>query len=932
MRPLHLRLSAFGPYAGEETLELDRLGSSGLFLITGDTGAGKTTLFDAVSYALFGQLSGGVRGLDTVRSDYAEPDRETFVELTFLHRGKEYTVRRTPQYQRPKKRGEGQVTQPATALFLAPGRPPVEKVGEVDAAVRQLLGMDGEQFRQIAMIAQGQFTELLNAPGERRSAVLRQIFGTGGCRAVQDKLRAAAAEAARDLERQDAALRQAFASFKLPEAAEEDAHPLREILEDETAVWRCDEILAGAAALCDADEAACAAAEAESRALDAEAQTAAADLEAARQAAALHTAAAGAARQLAELEGRKEQERQRHAALGEVRAALEQAELDARQQEARLPAYRRREEQRALRKQLEEALERFQADRRAAAEEQKRLEEESARLAEQAKGAQEARQQEAAARARCEALALRLAQTDTALSAARRLRGAQQAAQEAAAAFAAAQERYTRAKGEYDAAEALFWQGQAGLLAANLAENVPCPVCGSLHHPAPAKQSAGAPDRAGLQRAKKELEALHASYQKSAEASGAAQAADEAARREFLRLAAAALAQWGEPAPDAPRQAALALKEVKTKGEAARAEAEAEAAAAKEAARAGERAEERLPACRGELEEKTERQKQLAEESAGLASRLASARTLEEELGASLPFADEAEARRALEALREKAKSLSAQAEEGEKAWRAFGERLAAAQKLAAERKEDLSRAADPAEEQALAAALADVNIRRMALQSRWRALAARLAANRDAAARVKALAKQADAARRRARLADNLHRTAGGTLVGGLGKQQFEQYVLVAYFESAVAAANRRLAFMTGGQYQLLCHGAAQSRGQSALDLDVLDNYTGKRRSVRSLSGGETFQAALALALGLSDAIQQYAGGVQIDTLFVDEGFGSLDADSLENAVATLQSLADGRRLVGVISHVAELRQRLEKQVLITRTPRGSHMALREL
>ena len=259
MRPLHLRLSAFGPYAGEETLELDKLGSSGLFLVTGDTGAGKTTLFDAISYALFGQLSGGVRSLDTVRSDYAEPDRETFVELTFLHRGKEYTVRRTPQYQRPKKRGEGQVTQAATALFLAPGRPPVEKVGEVDAAIRELLGMDGEQFRQIAMIAQGQFTELLNAPGERRSAVLRQIFGTAGCRTVQDKLRAAATEAARAVEQQDAALRQAFAAFKLPEE-DTAARPLRDVLADEAAVWRCDEVLAQAAALCTADAAACAAA------------------------------------------------------------------------------------------------------------------------------------------------------------------------------------------------------------------------------------------------------------------------------------------------------------------------------------------------------------------------------------------------------------------------------------------------------------------------------------------------------------------------------------------------------------------------------------------------------------------------------------------------------------------------------------------------
>ena len=237
MRPLQLHLSAFGPYAGEERLELEKLGSGGLFLITGDTGAGKTTLFDAISYALFGQLSGGVRGLDTVRSDYAAPDRETFVELTFRHRGKEYTVRRTPQYQRPKKRGEGQVVQPATALFLAPGRPPVEKVGEVDAAVREQLGMDGDQFRQIAMIAQGQFTELLNAPGERRSAVLRQIFGTAGCRAVQDKLRAAAGEAARDAEQKTAALRQALEGFKLPQEGE-TARQLGERLKDEAAVWR----------------------------------------------------------------------------------------------------------------------------------------------------------------------------------------------------------------------------------------------------------------------------------------------------------------------------------------------------------------------------------------------------------------------------------------------------------------------------------------------------------------------------------------------------------------------------------------------------------------------------------------------------------------------------------------------------------------------
>ncbi|HJA26154.1 MAG TPA: SMC family ATPase [Candidatus Fournierella merdigallinarum] len=933
MRPIRLRLAAFGPYAGEESLDMAALGDRGLFLITGDTGAGKTTLFDAISFALFGQLSGGVRGLDTARSDYAPADRETFVQLEFEHRGATYTVRRTPQYQRPKKRGEGQVVQAATAFFQAPGRPPLEKVGEVDEAVRELLGMDAEQFRQIAMIAQGRFTELLNAPGDKRSGVLRQIFGTAGCRAVQDKLRAAAADAAKARERTDAALRQAFAAFKLPEE-EAESHPLAKLLGDEAAVWRCDEVLAAAGELIDADKAACAAAEAKSGALDAEAQAAAARLEAARQAAALHAAAAQAARKLAELEARQQENSRQYAALGEVRATLEQAELQARQQRAQLPAYQRREEQRALCEQLEKALKQCEAARVAAAGEQKRLEEESARLAGQARGAQEARQRQAAAEAARDALDLRLAQTDTALAAARGLRTAQDAARDAADAFGAARRRYQEEKARYDAAEALFWQGQAGLLAVGLAENAPCPVCGSLHHPAPARPVEGAPDRAKLQAAKRELETLRTEYQKAAEASGAAQAADEAARGEFLRLAAAALAGWdaAAPAPDAPRAAALALKEARTQGQAARDKAGAEAEAARRQVQAGEQAEEELPGCQQRLEACRQRQDQLAEEAARHTARLAAARTLEEELGASLPFASEAAALRALEELGATARDLSDRLQAGEKAWSEFCEQLAAARTLAAERKDDLTRAADPAGEQALAAALAEVNIRRTALQQRWRALAARLEANTDAAKRVKGLAKQADAARRRAEVADRLHRTAGGTLVGGLGKQQFEQYVLAVYFESAVAAANLRLAAMTGGQYRLLCHGKADSRGQSALDLDVLDSYTGKVRSVRSLSGGETFQAALALALGLSDVVQQYAGGVQVDALFVDEGFGSLDADSLEKAIDTLQSLAEGRRLVGVISHVAELRERLDKQVVITKTPKGSHMALREI
>ena len=173
---------------------------------------------------------------------------------------------------------------------------------------------------------------------------------------------------------------------------------------------------------------------------------------------------------------------------------------------------------------------------------------------------------------------------------------------------------------------------------------------------------------------------------------------------------------------------------------------------------------------------------------------------------------------------------------------------------------------------------------------------------------------------------------TANGKLSGGLGKRQFEQYVLTAYFKQAVDAANQRLFGMTGGQYELRYHEMQDSENKDTLDLDVFDNYTGKERSVGSLSGGETFKAALALALGLSDVIQNYAGGVQMDTLFIDEGFGTLDEDSLEKAIETLHNLTQDERLVGIISHVPELRSRIEKQLVVRKTTAGSTVTLREL
>ena len=189
MRPLKLIMSAFGPYAGEETIDFEKMGNRGLYLITGDTGSGKTTVFDAVSFALFGESSGGNREPSMLRSRFAEAKTKTFVDLTFLYKGREYRVRRNPEYLRPKDRGEGETAERADAVLYLPGDGIVEGVKNVNEKITELLGVNKDQFSHIAMIAQGEFLKLLLADTKKRSEIFREIFGTKKYQALQDALK-----------------------------------------------------------------------------------------------------------------------------------------------------------------------------------------------------------------------------------------------------------------------------------------------------------------------------------------------------------------------------------------------------------------------------------------------------------------------------------------------------------------------------------------------------------------------------------------------------------------------------------------------------------------------------------------------------------------------------------------------------------------------
>ena len=797
MRPLKLTLSAFGPYAAETTLPLEQLGRGGLYLVTGDTGAGKTTLFDAITYALYDHSSGGVREGAMLRSKYADPKTPTFVELEFEVNGQRYTVRRNPEYLRPKARGEGFTTEKADAtLTYADGRPPVTKAKEVTAAVIDIIGLDYSQFSQIAMIAQGQFTRLLNASTEERSRIFRKLFRTQRYQKLQEALQAEASTLTAQRAAQKVRIGQILSGISYPpedpdaEALDALRQPEAQLLPD-TVLALLDDLLA---------------------------------------------------RQETELTRLAAQRAEKEAALDALQQTLGRAQ-QAQKLQQELAAKRAKAQETAL---LEAA--------RAAAR-RKTLDELTTRLAE-TETALAGLAATDTRRVELEADASRLAQRGETL---RKLEQSLTDCQRRAAAAKAAQEQYrqaaarqTEAHTARDGLERAFLDAQAGLLAQTLEEGTPCP----------------APTQTQVNAAKRAATEADAAAQ---EASAAARAAltREQEGRARLRQDAEALLPERFTSPEGPVPLTVGL--LKT--------------ALAEEHTALRRALDALHAQQTENAAQTKRRTQLEAQRKQLADQ-----------------------RAALEAQAAQAQQAAAAAE-------------ATVRTLEAQQTSENT--LPPQELAALQARQTELQTARSQLTAAAQALNARLVPNRNAAAQYRQHSARLTALEHRWQWVSALSATAGGTL-SSKQKIRLEAYIQMNYLDRILVHANTRLMQMTAGQYELERIGAENQRSQSGLDLGVIDHYNGTRRSVKTLSGGESFKASLALALGLSDEVQSAAGGIRLDTLFLDEGFGSLDEDSLEQAIRVLAGLTEGDRLVGIISHVGALKDRVDRQVVVRKARSG--------
>ena len=909
MRPLKLTLSAFGPYAGETVLDLEQLGDRGVYLVTGDTGAGKTMIFDAICFALYGLPSGQDRNIggkkdtgEQFRSQYAKPETETFVELEFLSRGKRYTVRRVPGYWRPNSKSK---TKPSVkATLTMPDGEVITGASQVNGMIeREILMVDKDQFASIAMLAQGDFKRLLTAEREVKKEIFRKIFHTERF----ERLRAQMGQECKAVSDACTALRSSIRAeigkIDSPEGA----------LPEHLTPGEAKELLEG---YLQQDEAAVLDHEKELEGLSEKHREQMRLVETARQQKQYRLRLEQRQQDLRQKEQAQEQARQELSARQEQEPVCVALTEQIAALEARKPRYlelrtlraEQERDERALRRaadtaeKLGTALEQNREKIRAGQVLLEQTEDISRQLLEQRELLSGLRER----RRGLGTLENSLKEMETTCTGLSRVQGD----------YLTAFDRKRQAVGRFEELQDLYLDAQAGILAQRLVPGEPCPVCGAVEHPKPAAAAEHVPNKAQLDKARREAEA--------------ARTAAETASAECQRLEGIRALQ--ESQIRAMSRELLDCEPEKVKEQLNR-ELEENARQQNACIAAGtklkeqEQRREQTRREKRELEQKVAEQSEelrLAQESGAklrgtVETRAVQITSLEQELGGG----DLQSLQEQIRQMTERRALLQQAIVDAQSRLEQIRKDMAALDGEIRAVTDELSRAT-PVDEEQILKAESETSARLAQLRTDCDRIRLRLGINRAVMVVLEQSGGELERLEEKERWMTPMVRTAAGD-VKGKERVDLETYAQTAFFERIIGCANVRLLAMTDRQYELVQVNGSDGRKNAGLELGVIDHCSGQQRSVKTLSGGESFKASLALALGLADTIQAQSGGIQLDTMFVDEGFGSLDEASLRMALDTLASLSEGRRLVGIISHVTELKDRIDKQVIVTKTREGS-------
>ena len=1032
-------MSAFGPYKNVEEIDFTGLGEKGVFLISGKTGAGKTSIFDAISYALFGRKTSDDRKGDLIRSDFSDPDTKTYVILEFIHRNKKYTVTRSPQQEISKTRGTGTTKVNAQAELKCGDEPPISGPTAVDSKIQELLGIDYNQFKQISMIAQGEFRKLLTAKSGERKAIFQKIFMTGAYANLEVLIAARAKELGLKARELKNSMKSEISRITLDENS--SAFEKMNELDEESAAFRIEDVIEIVKLGLDEDGVSLDVFQAEIEDLDDSLRDKNAELTIMKERNRLLDDMNRSIEDLSSLKEKEDEIREKKlhveradTAVKEVKPALENVEsakVKQRKDADELKGLEGdRKETDSLLSVIKTSMENDEADRLEAEKLMKKaeaLKEGRGKLEkrlEYEKDLKNTLREFEAAEEKTDALEKKISSREADLARMResisgisedeislheaetvldkladieglfsRLDRDEIIFEDAVDELKAVRREYSSLRDGYDAlereklrAERLLEENRAGILAKKLVRGQACPVCGSVEHPNPAPLANEVLSEAEFEALSKKCEKMRNDKNEANELCIRIKADVDNLEKGIDSLLKDIMEKAG----------ALGIKGADA-GEVRNALEDEKKSVSERKTLLVNRLEEMknvrdslIPKLEGELEEsrgvfeqtKTERDGLLRKTDAikihlseipsqeydtvdefDLAIKDYSDRSsrITDEIQARLDRKNEAD--RTLSNLDGQIKALKGQIKKDETEvsrsleifYRLLKDKgimgISEAEELI---DADVSLEREEVEQYEKRTGELETEIRTLkdqtsgehedtsSLEAEIKEIETKLEEYRaktgEIAVRVDSNEKTKKSLEKllikNGKLADQIaHTEVLRKLIKGQSpgktRMSLEEYIQVAGFEGIIKAANLRLKPISSGQFELFRTENTGNQSNMALSLEILDNYTGKKRPVNTLSGGESFKASLSMALGLSDYITSGLGGVEIDTLFIDEGFGSLDEQSVIEAVDMLNSLSTNGKLIGIISHREELKERIQKKIIIDKSPSGSSIRL---